>query len=178
MRPLAAGKTLLESVGGPLIFLLEEPQRKAVFVGFDLFKTDLPLRVAFPLILANSLRWLQPVGLEGSDLMVAAGSPVPARRGARSPGGNGPGPERSDAPGRDHPGRACRSPRRDRVGLYTLTTGGTREVRFAVNLLDGAESNIRPQPLPGGAAADGRRERGQLHLPARAVAVPARRWRS
>ena len=75
VRPLAAGKTLLESVGGPLIFLLEEPQRKAVFVGFDLFKTDLPLRVAFPLILANSLRWLQPVGLEGSDLMVAAGSP-------------------------------------------------------------------------------------------------------
>ena len=50
-------------------------QRKAVFVGFDLFKTDLPLRVAFPLILANSLRWLQPVGLEGSDLMVAAGAP-------------------------------------------------------------------------------------------------------
>jgi hypothetical protein len=75
VRPLAAGKTLLESVGGPLIFLLEEPQRKAVFIGFDLFKTDLPLRVAFPLILANSLRWLQPVGLEGSDLMVAAGSP-------------------------------------------------------------------------------------------------------
>src|SRR4029450_6403052 len=63
VRPLAAGKTLLESVGGPLIFLLEEPQRKAVFVGFDLFKTDLPLRVAFPLILANSLRWLQPGGL-------------------------------------------------------------------------------------------------------------------
>ncbi len=34
------------------------------------------------------------------------------------------------------------------MGLYTLTTGGNREVRFAVNLLDGAESNIRPQPLP------------------------------
>ena len=42
VRPLAAGKTLFESVGGPLIFLLEEPQRKAVFVGFDLFKTDFP----------------------------------------------------------------------------------------------------------------------------------------
>src|SRR5262249_56770303 len=66
VRPLAAGKTLLESVGGPLIFLLEEPQRKAVFVGVDLFKTDLPLRVAFPLVLADRLPWLQPVALEGS----------------------------------------------------------------------------------------------------------------
>src|SRR5262249_15111511 len=75
VRPLAAGRTLLESVGGPLIYLVEEPQRKAVFIGFDLFKTALPLRVAFPLILSNSLRWLQPVGLEGADLMVTAGAP-------------------------------------------------------------------------------------------------------
>ena len=28
--------------------------------GFDLFKTDFPLRVAFPLILSNTLRWLHP----------------------------------------------------------------------------------------------------------------------
>ena len=76
VRPLAAGRTLLEAVGGPLIYLLEEPQRKVVFVGFDLFKTDLPLRVAFPLILANSLRWLHPVALEGADPR--------ARRGTRS----------------------------------------------------------------------------------------------
>ena len=147
VRPLAAGKTLLESVQGPLIFLLEEPQRKAVFVGFDLFKTDLPLRVAFPLILANSLRWLQPVGLEGSDLMVAAGTPflLSVEHGVQE------GTVR-DPDGATHRAEITRGAlsfsQTDRVGLYTLTTGGKREVRFAVNLLDGVESNIRPQPLP------------------------------
>src|SRR2546428_573492 len=58
IRPLAAGRPLVEAVGGPLIYALEEPDRKAPFVGFDLFKTDFPLRVAFPLILSNRLRWL------------------------------------------------------------------------------------------------------------------------
>src|SRR5207249_4799382 len=134
IRPLAAGKTLLESVGGPLLFLLEEPQRKALFVGFDLFKTDLPLRVAFPLILSNGLRWLHPVGLEGSDLMVPAGSPflLTVEHGVQ------------EATVRDPEGGTRKAEitrgalsfaQTDRVGVYTLATG-QREVRFAVNLLD------------------------------------------
>mgnify|MGYP003694549193 CR=1 FL=1 len=39
-------------------------------------------------------------------------------------------------------------PDRTASGIYTLTTGGEAGVRFAVNLLDGVESNIRPQSLP------------------------------
>ena len=62
IRPLSAGRPLVEAVGGPLIYALEEQDRKAIFVGFDLFKTDFPLRVAFPLILSNTLRWLHPAG--------------------------------------------------------------------------------------------------------------------
>jgi uncharacterized membrane protein len=146
VRPLAAGKTLLESVGGPLLFLLEEPQRKAVFAAFDLFRTDLPLRVAFPLILSNSLRWLHPVGLEGSDLMVTAGSPflLTVEHGVE------------EATVRDPEGRSRRAEitrgalsfvQTDRVGMYSMNLG-SREVRFAVNLLDATESNIRPQTLP------------------------------
>ncbi len=118
-----------------------------MFVGFDLFKTDLPLRVAFPLILANSLRWLQPVGLEGSDLMVSAGTPflLSVEHGVDE------GTVR-DPDGASHRAEITRGAlsfaQTDRVGLYTLTTGGNREVKFAVNLLDGVESNIRPQSLP------------------------------
>jgi Ca-activated chloride channel family protein len=146
VRPLAAGRTLLESVGGPLISLVEEPQRKAVFVGFDLFKTDLPLRVAFPLILSNSLRWLQPVGLEGADLMVAAGSPLrlAVEHGVEA------------ATVRDATGGSRTVPitrgalmfaQTDRVGLHTVVAG-SRVIPFAVNLLNAGESNIQPQPLP------------------------------
>ena len=73
---LAAGRPLVEAVGGPLIYALEEQDRKAVFMGFDLFKTDFPLRVAFPLILSNSLRWLHPAGLDQTSLQLAAGQPI------------------------------------------------------------------------------------------------------
>src|SRR6185369_12574915 len=76
VRPLAPGKTLVEAVGGPLIYLLEERDRKAVFFGFDLFRTDFPLRVAFPLMLSKSLRWLHPAGLDQSSLQLATGNPI------------------------------------------------------------------------------------------------------
>ena len=76
VRPLAAGRPLVEAVGGPLIYVLEEPERKALFLGFDLFKTDFPLRVAFPLILSNGLRWLHPAGLDQSSYQLAAGQPI------------------------------------------------------------------------------------------------------
>ncbi len=155
IRPLAAGRTLMESIGGPLIYLVEEPQRKAVFVGFDLFKTDLPLRVAFPLILSNSLRWLHPVGLEGEHLMVAAGTPflLTVEHGVEQA-------TVRDAVGRTHKAQITRGAlsfaQTDRVGVYTLVTG-QREVPFAANLVATAESNIRPQPLPepGSVAAAG-----------------------
>ena len=171
VRPLAAGKTLLESVGGPLIFLLEEPQRKAVFVGFDLFKTDLPLRVAFPLILANSLRWLQPVGLEGSDLMVAAGSPflLAVEHGVQE------GTVR-DPSGATHRAEITRGAlsfaQTDRVGPLHADDG--REAGGAVRGQPPGRRRVEhPAPAPAGrAAADGGRGGGQLHVPARAVAVP------
>jgi Ca-activated chloride channel homolog len=146
VRPLAAGRTLLESVGGPLIYLVEEPQRKAVFVGFDLFKTDLPLRVAFPLILSNSLRWLQPVSLEGADLMVTAGAPflLPVEHGIDEATVHHPDGATTQA---EITRGALSFTQTDRVGVYTLTTG-SREVPFAVNLLNARESNTQPQPLP------------------------------
>ena len=48
----------------------------AIFIGFDLFKTDFPLRVAFPLILSNTLRWLHPAALDQASLQLAAGQPI------------------------------------------------------------------------------------------------------
>ncbi|MGH7265127.1 MAG: VWA domain-containing protein [Candidatus Rokuibacteriota bacterium] len=175
VRPLAAGRTLLESAGGPLIYLLEERDRKAVFVGFDLFKTDFPLRVAFPLILSNSIRWLHPVGLEGADLMVPAGTPflLTVEHGVDEATVHGPeGGTRKALITRG----ALSFTQTDRVGVYTLVTG-SREVPFAVNLLRGAESDIRPQPLPvgppltGGETADVYTYQRELWRPLLALAI-------
>src|SRR5258705_13357454 len=60
VRPLAAGKTLVEAVGGPLLYALEERDRKAPFFGFDRLRSDFPPRVAFPPMLPKGRPWLPP----------------------------------------------------------------------------------------------------------------------
>ncbi|HZF06667.1 MAG TPA: VWA domain-containing protein, partial [Patescibacteria group bacterium] len=125
---------------------LEEPDRKAIFIGFDLFKTDFPLRVAFPLILSNTLRWLHPAALDQSSLQLAAGQPIllPVAHGISSATVNTPS------------GRAVKAlvtrgvvsfTDTDEVGIYTLSTA-RGDMRLAVNLGDGDESDITPHPLP------------------------------
>ena len=146
VRPLAAGRALVETVGGPLIYALEEPDRKAIFIGFDLFKTDFPLRVAFPLILSNTLRWLHPAALDQSSLQLSAGQPIllPVAHGISSATVNTPS------------GRAVKAlvtrgvvsfTDTDEVGVYTLSTA-RGDMKLAVNLGDGDESDVAPHALP------------------------------
>jgi Ca-activated chloride channel homolog len=146
LRPLAAGRSLVDAVSGSLIYALEESDRKAVVVGFDLFKSDFPLRVAFPLILSNSLRWLHPAGLDQSSYQLAAGQPIllPVEHGVTSATVTTPS-------GRSVKGQVTRGvvsfTETDEIGVYALTTAkGTMQV--AVNLMDAEESNLTPRPLP------------------------------
>jgi hypothetical protein len=146
VRPLAAGRPLVEAVGGPPHLRAEEPERKAIFLGFDLFKSDFPLRVAFPLILSNGLRWLHPAGLDQSSLQLAAGQPIllPVEHGVS-------GVTVTTPSGRRVKAQVTRGmvsfTETDEIGIYTLTT--TRgDLRVAVNLMDADESNLAPRPLP------------------------------
>jgi Ca-activated chloride channel homolog len=146
IRPLAAGRPVVEAVGGPLVYALEEPDRKALFVGFDLFKTDFPLRVAFPLVLSNTLRWLHPAGLDQSSFQFATGQPIllPAPHGVTTLTVTTPS-------GRAVQGRVTRGmvsfTETDEAGIYTLATA-RGETRVAVNVADADESNLAPQALP------------------------------
>ncbi len=146
IRPLAAGRSVVEAVGGSLIYALEEPDRKALFIGFDLFKTDFPLRIAFPLVLSNTLRWLHPAGLDQSSFQFAAGQPIllPAPHGVTTVTVTTPS-------GRAVQGRVTRGmvsfTETDETGIYTLSTS-RGETRVAVNLADADESNLVPHPLP------------------------------
>ncbi|TMQ15221.1 MAG: VWA domain-containing protein [Candidatus Rokuibacteriota bacterium] len=146
LRPLSAGRPLVEAVGGPLIYALEEQDRKAVVIGFDLFKTDFPLRVAFPLILSNTLRWLHPAALDQSSLQVAAGQPIllPVAHGIASATITTPSGRTVKAP---ITRGAVSFTETDEVGLYTLSTV-RGDLRVAVNLMDADESNLTPRPLP------------------------------
>ena len=146
VRPLAAGKTLVEAVGGPLIYALEERERKAVFFGFDLFKTDFPLRVAFPLILSKSLRWLHPAGLDQSSLQLQTGQPIllPVEHGVTTATVVTPSGRRVKA--QVTRGMASFADT-DEVGIYMVVTS-RGETRVAVNLMNAEESDLTPRPVP------------------------------
>ncbi len=146
VRPLAAGKSLVEAVGGPLIYLLEERERKAVFFGFDLFKTDFPLRVAFPLILSKSLRWLHPAGLDQSSLQLQTGQPIllPVEYGVTTATVVTPSGRRAKA--QVTRGMASFTDT-DEVGIYTVETA-RGDTRVAVNLMNAKESDLTPRPVP------------------------------
>ena len=60
VRPVGGGKPLAESNETPLIYAWDEGSVRAIFVGFDLYQSDIPIRVAFPLFVNNALRWLYP----------------------------------------------------------------------------------------------------------------------
>jgi Ca-activated chloride channel family protein len=149
VRPLGSGQALAESNLTPLIYALDEGGTKAIFVGFDLFRTDFPLRVSFPLFVSNALRWLYPSQLDQAGLQLRTGQPLTASL---------PAPAReavlTDPAGARHPLTADPNGRvsyvdTNRVGIYTVRAGDW-EQRYAVNLLSETESNIVPraQVLP------------------------------
>jgi VWA domain-containing protein/aerotolerance regulator-like protein len=48
--------------GNPLIFLLQEPDRTSLCIAFDVMDTDMPFRIAFPLLLRNAIAFLSSQG--------------------------------------------------------------------------------------------------------------------
>ena len=61
VRPKDKGKTLLESDETPLIHVWESEkgqEGRAVFIGFDLFDSDLRAQVGFPILMQNIVEWL------------------------------------------------------------------------------------------------------------------------
>ncbi|HYL80082.1 MAG TPA: BatA and WFA domain-containing protein, partial [Candidatus Acidoferrum sp.] len=144
VRPMGSGRALVESNLTPLVYALDEGGLKAIFVGFDLYRTDFPLRVAFPLFVSNALRWLYPSQLEDAGLQLTTGQPLTVSLPAGSEAATV-----VDPAGKSHPVRGDADGRisfveTTRAGIYTVKAGAW-EQRFAVNLLDEGESNIAPR---------------------------------
>jgi hypothetical protein len=59
LRATSFGRTLLTSLQTPLVLVRDEPFRQ-VLIGFDLHESDLPLRIAFPILIQNLSEWMLP----------------------------------------------------------------------------------------------------------------------
>ena len=54
-----SSKVLVRSFDDPLLIVDTTSNRKVVFAAIDILKSDLPLRIAFPVIIANTIQWFQ-----------------------------------------------------------------------------------------------------------------------
>jgi hypothetical protein len=161
----------------PLLFAGEVEGRRVAVLAFDLRRSDLPLQVAFPLLLANLTGWLSPgggcpppqEGQESAPCSVVGNFPTQAVAGQAL---SLPLPLEAQQVTLTRPdgSRSRLEPQAgqlvlaglDQLGIYQLDwgTGGalTGGVRFAANLFLAQESDILPAgnlPLEGSDANAG-----------------------
>jgi hypothetical protein len=138
-------KPLLEAPQTGLIYAHKQEGLRWIFFGFDLKQSDLPLRVAFPVMMSNMLQWLYPHKLQFSTAQVKAGDPYPLYFGAKTdhllvmpPQG-----QWQEFSVQDNPFYYADT---QKVGLYKVAEGEKRR-HFAVNLVDETESDIQTPNL-------------------------------
>ena len=59
VTPPATAQVLARSFESPVLFIDVKPNRKIVFAAINILESDLPLRIAFPVIIANTIQWFQ-----------------------------------------------------------------------------------------------------------------------
>lgn len=132
LRPIAA------SAEGGLIWAGDDTHRRVVVVGFDLAKSDLPLKIEFPILLANSVAWLAGRDLASPERAVRAGQPAVIRTNAASATITKPNGEDTQASARD--GSIIFADTL-KVGAYEVKDAQP----FAASLLSESESNTVPR---------------------------------
>lgn len=147
-EPPAGTRVLVETAGHPLLYVAERPEGRLAVLTFDLHDSDLPLQIAFPILVANLTGWLLPPGGVG-ETAVRPGTPVtiqPASD-AHEIVITAPDGQQYFLPiGQDVPIFA----ETNQLGVYQVTQSDAdsnllRTDYFAVNLFDAAESDIVPR---------------------------------
>ena len=67
--------SLVESPQAPLILAGELGRQRIIWIGFDVLESNWPLRVSFPIFIANAVEWLNPANARSGQLLVKAGDP-------------------------------------------------------------------------------------------------------
>ncbi len=137
--------SLVDSPQTSLLLAGELGRQRIVWVGFDVLQSTWPLRVSFPIFVANAVEWLNPAAAAALQLNVKAGTPFRlaltenvASAQVRMPDGRSRDCEVNLVKGELVFGGTAKQ------GVYRLKAG-TNEVAFCVNLLDAPESDTTPK---------------------------------
>ncbi len=139
-------KALVETKRTPLIAVWSTGRRRVVVVGFDVYQSDWPLRVSFPLFISNAIPWLagRRPGAQAEKYLTGQSIAIPAPPDAKAAAVTTPA------------GRTLKLTidamnlayftHTETAGLYQLALRGRRAERkpLAVNLLSREETDIRP----------------------------------
>ncbi|MEM7335359.1 MAG: hypothetical protein AAF490_24995, partial [Chloroflexota bacterium] len=140
-------EALVSAQGGPLILAGEQNNQRIAILTFDLNQSDLPLQIAFPILMANITDWLNPgTAVDGRDGF-KTGESVPIAPSADTtaisilkPDGNQWFAEIN--------AESLLFSETTEPGIYQLTLrnalGDNPAGPFAVNLFSTAESSIQP----------------------------------
>ena len=132
LRPIAT------SGNDALIWAGDDGHRRVVMIGFDLAQSDLPLKVEFPILLANSIAWLAGRDALTDDRAVRAGQPALIRTTQTGATITTPAGDAQEVAARD--GSIIFADTM-RVGAYQVKDSQG----FAASLLSESESNVAPR---------------------------------
>ncbi len=136
---------VVDSPQTPLVLAGELGRQRIVWLGFDTLESTWPLRISFPIFVANAVDWLNPAAIQSKQLAVATGDPFrmalaePVKTAEVTlPDGK---TRRLDL---DPKARELVFGDTGKQGVYRLAIG-TNQTVFCANLLDSAESDTRPR---------------------------------
>ncbi len=137
----SAFKPIVETNQTGLMVVYQEKGLRAVFLGFDIKESNLPLKVAFPVMMSNIFQFLNPDAFHFSSSQVKSGEPYKiflktetSALSIRTPSGKWEEPLVNTNP--------FIFKNTNETGIYTIEENGKWR-HFAVNLADETESKIR-----------------------------------
>ena len=141
VKPDGALRPIIESRETGLMYAYEEGGVRAVYLGFDLTRSDLPLRVAFPVMMSNIFEWLRPRTLLFSSSQTRTGLPFTIYLGPQTEHFSVAPPSGKWEVYTAQPNSFIYE-NTSEAGIYTVAEG-EKWRHFAVNLEDEKESDIR-----------------------------------
>ena len=136
-------RVLVDSEGGPLVFAGETGGRRVAVLTFRLQDSDLPLQLAFPVLMSNLMAYLAPAQAFSAPDGLLPGETLLIR-----PAGGDAAIAIDDPTGQRFQATATEAgvlfANTDRLGLYTVVSTQRVVGQFAVNLFNPGESTIAP----------------------------------
>jgi hypothetical protein len=134
LRPILSSTT-----GDGLIWAGENAHRRIVMIGFDPGRSDLPLQVEFPILMANAVSWLST--REATSVSRAIRTGEPALIGSAEPAATVTSPAGQTDQIQAAADGTLAYVDTMRTGVYTVTGGDS----FAASLVNESESDTAPR---------------------------------